>query len=204
MPALRTIIFDMGNVIIPFDFRRGYAAMERHCPYPASEIPDRIRPTGLVQALESGHIEPRPFVAELSKVLGFALSYEDFREIWSSIFLPDTLIPASLVETLKSQGYRVMVLSNTNAIHVEMVLERYPILHLFDHLILSHEVKAMKPDPRIYAAALAHAQAPPQECFFTDYIEDYVHGARLAGLQAEQFLGYDKLLEDLRARGVNV
>lgn len=203
MPDLRTIIFDMGNVIIPFDFRRGYAAMEKHCPYPASEIPDRIRPTGLVQALESGHIEPRPFVEELSRVLGFQLSYEDFREIWSSIFLPDTLIPASLVEKLK-ENYRVMVLSNTNAIHIEMVTERYPILQLFDHLILSHEVKAMKPEPAIYAAALAHAQAAPAECFFTDDILDYVEGARRAGLQAEQFLGYDKLLNDLRGRGVKV
>lgn len=201
MSALKTIIFDLGNVIIPFDFRRGYAALERHVNMPAAEIPERIRATGLVPELESGRIEPRAFVEAINKALDTQISYETFSEIWSSIFLPDTLIPTSLVETLK-QNYRMVVLSNTNAIHFDMVWEAYPILRLFDELVLSHEVKAMKPEPAIYAAAIAAAQALPGECFFTDDIPAYVEGARAAGIQAEQFLGYEKLLGDLRARGV--
>ena len=153
--------------------------------------------------LESGRIEPRDFVQAINKALNTEISYETFGEIWSSIFLPETLIPASLVETLK-QDYRMVVLSNTNAIHFDMVWEAYPILRLFDELVLSHEVKAMKPEPAIYAAAIAAAQAAPGECFFTDDILAYVEGARAAGIQAEQFLGYEKLLGDLRARGVEV
>ncbi|MBL8239253.1 MAG: HAD family phosphatase [Bryobacterales bacterium] len=203
MSQLKTIIFDLGNVIIPFDFRRGYAALEPLVNLPAAEIPERIRATGLVPELESGRIEPHAFVAAINSALETDISYEKFREIWSSIFLPDTLIPASLVETLKS-NYRMVVLSNTNAIHFEMVWEVYPILRLFDELVLSHEVKAMKPEPAIYAAAIAAARAEPHECFFTDDIPAYVEGARAAGIQAEQFLGYEKLLGDLRARGVAV
>lgn len=203
MSALKTIIFDLGNVIIPFDFRRGYAALEAHVNIPAAEIPERIRATGLVPELESGRIEPRDFVEAINKALDTELSYETFREIWGSIFLPETLIPISLVERLK-ENYRMVVLSNTNAIHFEMVWEAYPILRLFDQLVLSHEVMAMKPEPAIYAAAIAAAQAEPGECFFTDDIAAYVEGARAAGIQAEQFLGYEKLLGDLRSRGVEV
>jgi glucose-1-phosphatase len=203
MSGLKTIIFDLGNVIIPFDFRRGYTAMEAHVDLPAAEILERIRATGLVPELESGRIEPRAFVEAINEALGAALPYETFCEIWSSIFLPDTLIPLELVRKLR-KNYRVMVLSNTNAIHIEMVRGTYPILGEFDHLILSHEVKAMKPEPAIYAAALAAAEAEADECFFTDDILAYVEGARQAGIQAEQFLGYEKLLEDLRARGVDV
>jgi len=203
MSALKTIIFDLGNVIIPFDFRRGYAALEAHVDIPAAEIPERIRATGLVPELESGRIEPRDFVEAINKALDTELSYETFREIWGSIFLPETLIPMSLVERLK-ENHRMVVLSNTNAIHFEMVWEAYPILRLFDQLVLSHEVMAMKPEPAIYAAAIAAAQAEPGECFFTDDIAAYVEGARAAGIQAEQFLGYEKLLGDLRSRGVEV
>jgi len=201
MKELKTIIFDMGNVIIPFDFRRGYAALEEHVAIPAAEIPDRIRQTGLVPLLESGRIEPREFVVAINKAFGANLSYETFREIWGAIFLPHTLIPEELVRKLKEK-YRVMVLSNTNAIHFEMVWETYPILRHFDHFTLSHEAKAMKPEDAIYAAALTEAKAAPGECFFTDDIQAYVDGARRAGMQAEQFLGYDKLLVDLRERGV--
>ncbi len=203
MRPLKTIIFDMGNVIIPFDFRRGYAAMQEHVALPAAEIPERIRETGLVPEFESGKIAPRDFVQAINQAIGADISYERFCEIWSSIFLPDTLIPADLVRSLRER-YRVMVLSNTNAIHFEMVWEAYPILHHFHHLVLSHEVQAMKPEPAIYAAALAEAQAEPGECFFTDDIAAYVEGARQAGMQAEQFLGYEKLLGDLRVRGVEI
>jgi putative hydrolase of the HAD superfamily len=203
MSELKTIIFDLGNVIIPFDFRRGYAAMVPHTTVPPAEIPERIRETGWVPELESGRIEPRDFVERINVLLGSSLSYEAFREIWSSIFLPDTLIPIELVRELKKR-YRMLVLSNTNAIHIEMVSDVYPILHEFDHLVLSHEVRAMKPEPAIYASALANAQARPEECFFTDDILAYVEGARAMGIQAEQFLGYEKLLGDLRFRGVDV
>ena len=113
------------------------------------------------------------------------------------------LIPIELVQRLREK-YRLLVLSNTNAIHFEMVWEAYPILRHFDHLILSHQVKAMKPEPAIFAAAIAAADAEPGECFFTDDIAAYVEAARQAGLQAEQFLGYEKLLTDLRSRGVDV
>lgn len=193
----------MGNVIIPFDFRRGYAALESHVDIPAAEIPDRIRETELVPAFESGRMEPREFVNSINRALGADLSYEAFCGIWSSIFLPHTLVPEELIRSLREK-YRLMVLSNTNAIHFQMVWNAYPILRHFDRMILSHEVKAMKPDPAIYAAALAQAQAEPGECFFTDDIPAYVEGARRAGIQAEQFLGYEKLLGDLRARGVAV
>ena len=203
MKELKTIIFDLGNVLIPFDFRLGYAGLQSHIDIPAAEIPERIRATALVPELESGRMEPRAFVTAFNTALGSQISYETFCGIWSSIFLPETLVPDELVEKLKRK-YRVMVLSNTNAIHFDQVWATYPILRQFDHLILSHEVKALKPEPAIYAAALAEARAEPGECFFTDDIAAYVEGARQAGMQAEQFLGYEKLLGDLRGRGVDV
>jgi len=203
MAQLRTIIFDLGNVIIPFDFKRGYTALAAHVDYPAEEISPRIRATGLVERFETGLIEPRPFVDELTRAIGAPITYEQFCEMWTSIFLEHTLIPIELVRELK-KSYRMVVLSNTNAIHIEMVREQYPILGEFDQLVLSHEVKAMKPSPLIYSAAVEAAQARPDECFFTDDIAAYVEGARAFGIDAEQFLGYDKLLTDLRARGVSV
>jgi FMN phosphatase YigB (HAD superfamily) len=201
MAAKRTIIFDLGKVIIPFDFERGYRAIAADCRLPAAEIRARIAATGLVVELETGLIEPEAFVAAISQVIDFPGSYQDFCRHWSSIFLPETLIPESLIEELKGR-YRLLLLSNTNAIHIDMVRQHYGILRHFDHLILSHEVKAMKPDPKIYAAALAHAQAEPHECFFTDDIPDYVEGARRAGIDAEPFTGYANLLEHLRSRGI--
>src|SRR6266481_10025541 len=113
---IKAVIFDLGKVIIPFDFKRGYQALEQVCGYPAAEIPRRIGTTDLVQRFESGLVEPKDFVAQLSRVLDLRVDYDQFCQIWTSIFLPDPLIPESLLEGL-SKRYRLLLLSNTNAIH---------------------------------------------------------------------------------------
>jgi glucose-1-phosphatase len=199
--VIKTVIFDLGKVLIPFDFARGYRAMEKFCAYPAAEIPKRIAATDLVHRFETGLVEPRDFVAQLSRILDLRVTYEQFCEIWSSIFLPATLIPETLLAGIGAR-YRLLVLSNTNAIHFDMVRQSYPLLRHFHDLVLSYEVKAMKPSPAIYRAAIARAQCRPEECFFTDDIPAYVEGARREGIDAVQFESCAQLERDLAARGV--
>jgi putative hydrolase of the HAD superfamily len=199
---IKTLIFDLGKVIIPFDFQRGYQRLAPLCKYPPEQIPERLRPHDLVRRFESGQVEPRAFVEEFRNILGIDVDYDQFCEIWSSIFLPDTLIPESMLEALH-QRYRLVLLSNTNAIHFEMVDRTYPELRHFDEKILSHEVGAMKPSPKIYEAAIAAAQCEPQECFYTDDIEAYVEGARKHGIDAVQFESREQIERELRARGVD-
>lgn len=198
---IKTVIFDLGKVLIPFDFARGYRAMEKFCDYPAADIPRRIASTDLVHRFETGMVEPRDFVEQLSRMLELSVSYDQFCEIWSSIFLTDTLVPDSLVAGI-GERYRLLVLSNTNALHFAMVSRNYPILRHFDDLVLSYEVGAMKPSPEIYREAIARAQCRPEECFFVDDIPAYVEGARLQGIDAVQFQSCAQLQKDLAARDI--
>lgn len=198
---IKTIIFDMGKVIIPFDFKRGYDRMAAHCSYPADQIPERIRSCDLVARLESGQLEPEQFFAQFRDLLELNLNYEEFRQIFSSIFLPEPLVPESLLAGLR-RSYRLVLLSNTNALHYEVVSREYPILQQFHQHVLSHVVGALKPSPKMYAAAVEAAGCSPQECFFTDDIPDYVEGARAFGIDAVQFQNADQIQRELRARGV--
>jgi len=200
---IKAIIFDLGKVLVPFDFKRGYTRLEPLCGIPAAEIPDRIRPTGLVQRFESGGIESRDFFDQLSNHLNLRASYNDFCDIWSSIFLPETLIPESMIAEL-ARNYPLILLSNTNAIHFEMIQENYPILRHFRDLILSYKVGAMKPSPLIYQKAIEAAGCRPEECFFTDDIPEYVAGAKEQGIDAVQFQSAEQIRNELRARGVEL
>lgn len=198
---IRAVLFDLGRVLVPFDFTRGYEPLSRLSGLTHEEIRSRFLASGLVVALESGQIAPESFVASANRLLGLQLSYEEFAAIWSRIFLPETLVPETLVERVRSQR-RTVLLSNTNAIHYSMLKERYSILRHFDGYCLSHEVGAMKPDPRIYQRAVELAQCRPEECFFTDDIAEYVEGARHAGIDAVQFQSAAQIAEELRARGI--
>lgn len=198
---VKTIIFDLGKVIVPFDFQRGYRQLEPLCGYAAADIPARIGQTDLVTRFECGLIEPQDFVRDLCSHLTLDIDYARFCEIWSSVFLPDTLVPDGLLEALH-RNYRLILLSNTNAIHFGMIRENYPILRHFDHFVLSYQVKAMKPDPAIYREAVAHAGCRPEECIFIDDIPAYVAAAKEHGIDAIQFQNRAQLEADLAARGV--
>jgi putative hydrolase of the HAD superfamily len=196
---IKAVIFDLGRVIVPFDFERGYARIEALSGVPAAEVPSRIRPTGLVEKLECGQIAPRDFVRQLSPVLGLNCTYEEFCDIWSSIFLPYTLVPESLLQGIAAR-YPLVLLSNTNAIHFEMIRANYPLLRHFHTLVLSHEVGAMKPSPEIYAKAVEAAGCLPEECFFTDDIPEYIQGALRFGIDAVPFQSAAQIEGELRKR----
>jgi FMN phosphatase YigB (HAD superfamily) len=198
---IKALIFDLGGVIVPFDFKRGYACMEQHCSIPATEIPKRIGSTDLVVRFESGQVEPRRFAEELCGILGLRLEYDEFCRIWYSIFLPDTLVEDAWLGAL-AERYPLVLLSNTNAIHFEMLEQGYPILRHFKRRVLSYQVGAMKPSPIIYEAAIREAGCKPGECFFTDDVAPYVEGARQAGIDAVQFQNKQQLQRELHARGI--
>ncbi|MBZ5582756.1 MAG: HAD-IA family hydrolase [Acidobacteriia bacterium] len=196
----KAIFLDLGKVVIDFDFQRGYRALEGICPHAAAEIPKRIAPTGLVERLECGLIEPRDFVSRLSGILELRVDYDRFCAIWNHIFTAP-LIPESMLAAL-ARRYRLLLLSNTNRIHFEMIRQAYPMLRHFHHLVLSYEVHAMKPRPEIYRAALDRAGCRPEECFYTDDIAAYVDAARTLGIDAVQFQGCEQLERELHARGI--
>lgn len=200
---IKTLIFDLGNVIIPFDFGRAYARVEQLTGLDPATIRSRIGGSDLPERLECGRIAPEPFVEELSAVLGFPIGYAEFCELWSSIFFPETLLPESLFESLKGR-FRLLVLSNTNPMHFGRIRESYPLVRHFDHYVLSYEVGALKPEPLIYREAIRHARCEPGECFFTDDIPAFVDGARREGIDAVQFKGFEQLREDLQARGIAI
>src|SRR5439155_4244308 len=72
---IKTVIFDLGKVIVPFDFTRGYRAMEGLCAYSAEEIPRRLSSNDLVQQFESGKVEPEEFVEQLCRMLDMRMVY---------------------------------------------------------------------------------------------------------------------------------
>ena len=196
----KAIIFDLGRVLVDFDFQRGFQALEGVCPYDAAEIRRRIAATDLVERFETGLIEPPDFVAQLSRILSLDIGYAGFCKLWSSIFT-DPLVPEAMLEGLAAR-YKLLLLSNTNAIHFEMIRENYPMLRHFHQRILSYEVHAMKPRREIFQAALELCGCRPEECFYTDDIAAYVEAAQRLGIDAVQFESPAQLERELKARGI--
>ena len=197
----KALIFDVGKVLIPFDFKLGYQALERLCALTVPEIRRRIAATGLVVPFEKGLIEAPEFVERLSAALGLNSNYDGFCHAWSCIF-HDQLIPDATIAALATR-YRLLLLSNTNFLHYEMIRKNYPsLLGHFHDRVLSFEVHAVKPEPEIFQAAIRRAGCRADECFFTDDLAENVEAARREGIDAVQFESAEQLEGEMRARGI--
>jgi putative hydrolase of the HAD superfamily len=117
-------------------------------------------------------------------------------EALADIFTPNIeLFP--LVEELKRQGSKLVLISNTNECHYHYAKKHYPILNLFDVNILSYEVGACKPNPKIFGRALKEVKG---KSFYTDDIPAFVKAGREAGLDAELFTDVPNLIHHLVQR----
>ena len=98
-------------------------------------------------------------------------------------FRPYPEVPGVLAE-LGDMGIARVVVSNWD-VSLRDVLDRTGLTALLDGIVISAEVGAAKPDPAIFAAALAVAGARPDEAVHVgDTVAADVAGARAAGLRA--------------------
>lgn len=198
---LKTVFFDLGNVLLFFSHEKMCAQIASCSGLTPQAVKRILWKERLQDHYELGNIDSAGIYQVFQAHAPEPFSLEQFLEAASDIFIPNTqLFP--LVKELKELGLRLILLSNISECHFNYAHRHYPIFRLFDDKILSFEVGAMKPDGRIFQAALARALCPPQECFYTDDIPAFIEGAKLAGLDAELYTGVAPLRQALSARGL--
>jgi putative hydrolase of the HAD superfamily len=92
--------------------------------------------------------------------------------------------PGSSIEglaALRAQGMKIGVLSNTHALEMR-AWPKSPLADLVDTMVFSHQVKAVKPDPKAYAAPLRQLGVRAGAAVYVgDGSSDELVGARKAG-----------------------
>jgi len=196
----RTIIFDLGKVIVDFDHMTFCTNLASFCPLPASVIYEHIFHAGLEKLFDSGKISPAQFFEAARTTLSLSIDMDHFSRLWSDIFTLQTGID-SLLNTLHGT-YRLLCLSNTNPWHFNWCREHFAVLNIFDDFILSYEEKCCKPNGKIFIQALEKAHARPEQCIFIDDSADNVHAANQLNIRAFIFTSVDKLRQDLSEAGI--
>lgn len=203
MTTLRAFIFDLGNVLLLFSHQRMFEQIGALCDRGAADVREALIQDDLGSRFERGGLSEDELQAELERRLGTQFERESLHRAISDIFTPNEPMLRFVAE-LKQCGYRLVLLSNTNSIHIRWIESNYEVLSQFDACVLSHEVGALKPERAIYDVAIACANSSPSECFYTDDIEAYVSGGRNCGLQAEVFTGPHEFREQIAKLGVEL
>ena len=104
-----------------------------------------------------------------------------------------------LIKSLKSNGFPIIYgLTNWSAETFPTVQKTYRIFSLIDKIVVSGEVKQLKPNPEIFYTLLNKFNLKPEESLFIDDNLKNVEGAKAVGINAVLFRGVEKLREDLK------
>ena len=149
MPRPEVIVFDLGKVLVDFDYSiaaRRIAGRGKMLPEPLRGFIDH---SPLLFRYETGLMNREQFYKEICAITGFCGDIEEFGVAFADIFAP---IPpmVQLHATLRKAGFPTYIFSNTNDLAVGHIRRKFPFFNDFDGYILSYEHGAMKPDAKLY------------------------------------------------------
>ncbi len=200
--AIKTVVFDLGNVLLSFDHMRSCRAISSLSGFPAQKIYDEVFGSELEMQYDLGEISSAEFARRVKDAFGLAVDDREVQRIWADVFRPVSGME-ELVLSLKG-GYKLALLSNTNEWHFEHCLRTFPVLQQFEEFLLSYRLGSRKPDPAIFKEALRRTATAPEHCLYIDDIPDYILSAESLGINALCFEGIDKLRSEMNKIGVRV
>jgi HAD superfamily hydrolase (TIGR01509 family) len=180
MPS--TIISDLGKVVLWFDNNIFYRKMTAYCSKSIDEMRAVVHNNfELIELFDEGTLTPREFYERAVALLGARIGYDEFVAAYVDVFSRNQPV-IDLYRGLKGR-MKLILLSNTDPLRFGFVRERFPDIFFFDDYVLSYEVQAIKPDPKIYREAIKRAGASPASCIFVDDLEENIAGAAALGVK---------------------
>lgn len=169
-----TFLFDIGRVLLDFNFEPSLATL---LPPDCADPHERLsRLLERKDEFEAGAVAADAYINWALGVLGSGATPEEFRRAWQRIFTPNEPM-WEVVPRLAAAGHRLILFSNTNAIHCPWVFEAFPEFRHFHDAVLSFEVGTIKPHPPIYQHAIdAHGLVPSETLYIDDLPENIATG----------------------------
>lgn len=178
---IRHHVFDIGNVLLKFDFSLAVARVAPACDLPEAEILPAVQL--MHEELETGRMSTDAFLEEAMRRAGYSGEAVDFLRAFQDIFeLNQPMV--ELVESLHGADHPLYLLSNTSDLHVSFFTREYAVFDRFRDAVYSHLAGCMKPDPEIFRIAAEQFSLDPAETVYIDDLPANVAAAEAAGFRA--------------------
>lgn len=174
MQHTQTIIFDLGGVIINLKTEQEWME-EDLLPNFQPEVFYKLQESEFFRDYETGKIDSISFVQQLKQIANNKTTSDDeIKKYWNGI-LKD--IPIHRIEILRKlkENYKLILLSNTNEIHLNEIYNYMQhefgedvLTPNFHHCYYSQEIGWRKPNQEIYEFVLQNENLAPETCLFLD------------------------------------
>lgn len=171
---IKNIIFDLGGVILTLEQPEAIRRFKALGIADAEQQLDAYTQGGIFGLLEEGKIDAETFRQEAGKLAGRELTYAECRHAWLGYAKEVPQRNLDLLVKLRQQGYRLMLLSNTNPYMMSWVRSSefdghgHAIDYYLDAVYCSYEQGVMKPSLDFFERVLRAEQITPAETLFVD------------------------------------
>jgi len=178
---MKTIISDLGNVIVTVneEYLNKFNTPETLC---------------FLKNLEKGKISEQEFIRKIYKKK--VMNLEEFHETFISIFKPNKEM-IEFLKTLKGK-YKLIILSNTNKIHIDFLKRKFPEIFFFDSYLLSFEIGSRKPEEETFRKVVEQAGCKPEECLYIDDVREFTDAAKKQGMETIHYRSFPQFKQDFQ------
>ena len=201
MPRPVLVIFDMDDMLCHYDLGRRLRALARLADVTARDVRAAVWDSGFEDlADQGGYAEIENYLHEFGTRLGKHISLDQWIEARRIAMQPNEDV-LDLAKKLGQQAELAIYTNNGPVVkgHMEKLFPE--AAEIFRHRFCSYEFGTKKPDPTSYTRLLEQLGHAPAQCWFIDDKKSNVEGARIAGLTAHHFTGFEGLAAEARNLG---
>jgi len=195
---IKYVIFDFGGVLV----KEGLATARRLYKEKSGVNIEQIwyndiKPTW--RALEKGEVADMDFWKEMERVVKEKdprFDVNEFKEVMLKNQKYNKKI-VGLIKRLRKKGYVTALLTNNVKEWLEEWDKKDPLNRYFDIVVSSHEVREIKPYPKIYQITLEKLGARPEECVFIDDKDRNIDTAIKLGMKGIVFETEKQVIKEL-------
>ncbi len=185
---IKNIIFDMGGVLFDLNAARCVSAFEAIGAHKTAAYVRDFRTEDLFYLIEMSSGTTAQFCREVRSLDGINASDDEITAAWNSLLEPTPQCKRELLLSLKSEGYRLFLLSNTNEIHWNKAKtliagEDNDVNDIFEHIFLSCDMNLRKPDKEIFRSVLCEVVIRPEDTLFVDDNASNIAAAQQLGIR---------------------
>ncbi|MCD7971132.1 MAG: HAD family phosphatase [Candidatus Azobacteroides sp.] len=188
MTGIKNIIFDFGGVLLNLDRRACVDAFRALGFEKVEDFLGEYSQKDIFRQLETGKITPSEFRKEVRRLIGKPVADQEIDRAWVSFLLDVPEAKRKLLLELRKQ-YRVFMLSNTNAIHIDYIIPRefekdgHRLSDYFEKVYYSYQIGLAKPDRAIFDYVLQDANIEARETLMLDDSESNIEAAAAVGMK---------------------
>jgi glucose-1-phosphatase len=203
MPKPSVVVFDLGKVLVDFDYNIAATKLSARSRFSPPEVQKMLDHSPLLYRFETGLLTNEQFYGEVCAACGFSGTMDEFSAGFADIF-SEIKPMIDTQQALRAGGVPTYIFSNTNAIAISHIRRRFPFFSGFDGYVFSYEHGAMKPTGKIYEVVEKMTGKKGPEILYLDDRAENVEGGAIRGWNAVMHETPEKTIPILRGLGLPV